>query len=251
MIPQDKDEFKEYCLRKLGAPVIDINVDDDQVDDRIDEALLFYQTYHYDAIEQIAITYDITQEDIDNKYITIPSDIISIVQMVHDGSNMIKGGFGTNLWHGMKAIAYDIGFGSGACSGGTSYYTMMMNYLAELRFAFSVNHRLEFQYRNHHLNISMDWSKLSVGDVFAFEAYRIIDPEQYTDIWNDRALQEYATCLIGCQWGANLSKFDNVELPGGLTLDGDKIYDRYNDWKERLEEEFSLKWEEPVDFFVG
>jgi len=251
MLPTNRDEFMEYCLRKLGAPVIDVNVDEDQVDDRIDEAIQFYQTYHYDGIEHLAVTYEITQDDIDNGYITMPSDIISVVKTVHDGDSFIKGGFGTNLWHSMKNIAYDIGFGSGACRSGTSYYTMMMNYMAELKFAFSINKNIEFQYRNHHLNINTDWGAMTVGDTFAFDVYRLIDPDTYGDIWSDRSLQDYATCLIGCQWGVNLSKFDNVELPGGLTLDGDKIYDRYNDKKERLEEEFSLMWEEPIDFFMG
>ena len=251
MIPRSKSDFQEYCLRKLGAPVIDINVDEDQVDDRIDEALQFYQTYHYDAIERIAIAYEITQDDIDNMYITMPNEILSVIRMVHDGQGMIRGGFGTNLWHGMKAIAYDIGFGVGACHSGTSYYHSMMNYLSELEFAFDVKHTLEWQHRNHHLYINTDWSKYSVGDILAFDCYRVIDPGAYVDIWNDRSLQEYAVCLIGAQWGVNLSKFDGVELPGGLTLDGDKIYDRYNDWKEKIEEEYSLKWEEPVDFFMG
>lgn len=252
MIPRSKSDFQEYCLRKLGAPVIDINVNEDQVDDRIDEALQFYQTYHYDAVERIVITHDLTQEDIDNQYITLPSEILSVIRMVYDGNNLMKGGFGTNLWHSMKAIAYDIGFGSGACRYGTSYFTSMMTYMAQLEFTFNVKKTIEFQLRNHHLYINTDWNtNFSVDGVLAFECYRAIDPSTYVDIWNDRALQEYAVCLIGCQWGANLSKFDNVQLPGGLTLDGDKIYDRYNEWKERLEEEFSLKWEEPVDFFVG
>ena len=252
MLPQDKDEFTEYCLRKLGKPVIDINVDEEQVQDRVDEAIQFYQTYHYDGIEHLAITYTITQEDVDNKYITIPADIISIVSLVYDGGGMIKGGFGNNLWHSMKDIAYDMNFGSGACRSGTSYYTMMMNYMAELKFAFGINKKIEFQYRNHHLYISgIADGKYEVGKNIAFEAYRIIDPETYGDIWSDRSLQNYAVALIGEQWGSNLSKFDNVELPGGLTLDGDKIYDRYHDEKTRLEEEFSLMWEEPVDFFCA
>jgi len=251
MLPKDKDEFVDYCLRSLGAPVIDINVDPDQVDDRVDEALQFYQTYHYDAIEHVAITYELTQDDIDNKYIIIPSDILSVIDMVYDGEGSIKGGFGNNLWHGMNAIAYDIGFGSGACRYGTSYYHSMMNYMAELKFSFKVNHAIEFQYKNHHVSINMDWSKLKVGGILAFDVYRIIDPEKFGDVWSDRSLQEYAICLIGEQWGVNLSKFDGVELPGGLTLDGDKIFDRYHDRRVLLEEEYSLKWEEPVDFFIG
>lgn len=251
MTPTTKDQFADYCLRKLGAPVIDINVDDDQVDDRIDEALLFYQTYHYDSVERLIITYELTQDDIDNQYITIPPEILSVTRMVYDGGDTIRGGFGTNLWHGMQAIAYDINFGVGACRSGTSYYTSMMNYLAELEFTFSVNHALQFQYRTGRLYAAFDWSSLEAGKVMAFEVYKVIDPGTHVLIWNDRALQEYATCLIGVQWGSNLSKFDGVELPGGITLDGDKIYDRYNDWKERIEEEYSLKWEMPVDFIVG
>lgn len=251
MMPKDRDEFAEYCLRSLGKPVIDVNVAEEQVDDRIDEALQFYQTYHFDAIEHIAITYKITQEDIDNKYITMPNDILSVVMLAYDGDSIIKGGFGTNLWHGMKAIAYDIGFGTGACRYGTSYYHSIMNYMAELRFTFKVNHGIEFQYRSHKININTNWNDFKVGGMLVFDVYRIIDPEKYIDVWSDRSLQEYAICLIGEQWGVNLSKFDGVELPGGLTLDGDKIFDRYHDRRLTLEEEYSLKWEEPVDFFVG
>lgn len=251
MKPTNRDEFMEYCLRKLGSPVIDINVDEDQVSDRIDEALDFYQTYHYDGIEHLVITYEITQEDIDNGYITMPTDIISVVKLVYDGNGIIMGGFGTNLWHSMKNIAYDIGFGTGACRSGTSYYTMMMNYMAELKFAFGVNLPVEFQYTNHHLYINTNFDAMEVGKLLAFEAYRIIDPETYGDVWSNRALQNYAVALIGEQWGSNLLKYDNVELPGGLTLAGREIFDQHRDERVRLEEEFSLMWEEPIDFMMG
>jgi len=251
MRPQDRDEFKEYCLRKLGKPVIDINVDDDQVEDRIDEALHFYQTYHYDAMEHIAIVYELTQEDIDNRYITMPKEIASVTFMIYDGDGMIQGGFGNNLWHSMKNIAYDISFGIGACRSGTGHYLSMMNKIAELKNTFKVESTIEFQYRNHRLYINTDWSKFSVGGHLAFDVYRIIDPDETPDLWSDRSLIEYATCLIGEQWGSNLSKFDGVELPGGITLDGDKLYDRYHDRKLEIEEDWQLKWEEPVQFLVG
>ena len=248
MKPISRDEFAEYCLRKLGAPVIQINVDDDQVDDRIDEALEFYVNYHYDAIEQIAITYSITADDITNGYLTIPSNIISITKMVHDGSGYLNGQFGTNIWHSMKNIAYDIGFGVGACRQGTSNYTAMMDYM---EFTFNVNKRLEFQYRNHHLYFSGDFEKFSAGDILAFQAYRIIDPEVYGEIWSDIALINYCTALIGEQWGNNLSKYAGAQLGCGIELDGASIYDKYHEERTRIEEEFSLKWEEPVDFYVG
>lgn len=250
-LPKSRDEFIEYCLRKLGQPVIEVNIDEDQTNDRVDEALLFYQTYHYDAVEHIAITYEITQADLDNQYITMPDSILSVTKLIYDGESTLIGQFGQNLWHGMSAIAHDIGFGMGACRSGTSYYTMMMNYLAEMEFAFGVNSTIEFQYKNHRLYINGDWNKLKVGGLLAFDTYRNIDPEENPSVWSDRWLQEYATCLIGAQWGANLSKYTGVQLPGGIELDGDKIYDRYNDWKERLEEEMITNWEEPVHFIMG
>ena len=251
MLPTTKDEFTEYCLRKLGAPVIDVNVDDDQVDDRIDEAIQFYQTYHYDSVEHMIITYEVTQEDMDNSYITMPNEIISVVKMVHDGAGLIMGGFGTNLWHSMSNISYDINFGSGACHYGTSYYTMMMGYMAELEFTFSVNRNIEFHLTNHKLYISGTLTEMNVGDLLAFDVYRIINPDDHAGIWQDRTLQNYAISLIGEQWGVNLSKFDNVELPGGLTLDGDKIYDRYHEERVNIEEKMQESFETPPMFIVG
>jgi hypothetical protein len=250
MVPSNRVEFKEYCLRTLGSPVIDINVADEQVEDRIDEALLFYQTYHHDAIEHTALIHVITQENIDDQYITIPSNIVSVVKTAYDGFTFGTG-LGHNIWHGMKDIMYDIGFGTSGCNYGTSHYTSIMDYIAHLQFTFQVTATLEFHKTSHKLYTNLDWSKVAVGDVMAFEVYQIIDPTVYGDIWGDRALCEYATVLIGCQWGNNLSKFDNVELPGGITLDGNGIYDKYNTRKEQLEEEWSLKWEAPLFFEMG
>lgn len=251
MLPTNKDEFTEYCLRKLGNDVIDINVSDDQVDDRIDEAIQFYQTYHYDSVEHLAITYEITQEDMDNSYITMPSSIISVVKLAHDGDGLIMGGFGNALWHSMQNIAYDINFGSGACRYGTSYYSMMMSYMAELKFAFSTNKSIEFHYTNHRLYISGTLTEMNVGDLLVFDVYRIIDPDSHEGIWQDRTLQNYAVALIGEQFGINLSKFDGVELPSGITLDGDKIYDRYHEERVDIEEKMQESFETPPMFIVG
>jgi len=251
MIPRNRDEFMEYCLRKLGAPVIQINLDEEQINDRIDEALQFYQTYHYDAVERVIITYEVTQDDIDNKYLTIPNSILSVQRIVHDGGGFLKQKFGNPLWHAMKRTADDLNFGTGSCSSINSYYSMMMGYLAELEFSFNAKKSINFNYRSHLLHMNVDWNKYSVGDILAIECYRIVDPTVYGGVWGDRSLQNYTTSLIGENWGNVLSKYDNLQVVGGLTLNGEQIRDKYNEERVKIEEEWSLMYELPVDFSVG
>lgn len=250
-LPKSKSDFMDYCLRKLGAPVIDINIDEEQVDDRIDEAILFYQTYHYDALEEIGVVYELTEEDIENGYITTPDDIQSVTRLLIADNGIMGGGFGTNIWTGMQKIAHDIGFGMGACNGGTTNFTMMMGYLAQLKFTFSIETSIEFQRHTRRCWIQGNWDQIKAGTKVVLLVYRIIDPEKFPYVWGDRWLQQYATALIGEQWGANLSKFDSVELPGGITLDGDKLYDRYHDIRVDMEEKVIEEWEEPVNFRCG
>lgn len=251
MRAQNKAEFIDVCLRKLGAPVIDINVDEDQVEDRVYEALIYYYTYHYDASEQLSIVYQITADDITNQYIKVPENILSVKKVIIDNNNLLSGGFGTNIWHGMQAMMYDIGFGMGAGRGGLTNYSMMMTYLSELGFQFDIKETSSFNYRSHRIYINTNWKNLTVGSIIFLEVYRMIDGDENPDMWADTWLQEYATALIGLQWGTNLSKFDGVELPSGITLNGDKIYDRYLAVKTDLEEKMQESWETPPMFVVG
>lgn len=247
----NRDEFIEKCLRRLGAPVISINVDDDQVDDCVDYALEYYTTYCFDYVENLFVVYELTADDITNRYITVPSNITSVKKVIVDSNNIINGGFGTNIFQGMQELAHDISFGTAAGQGGITNFVMTMNYLSEIDFNFNVHNTSEFQVKSHKLRINTDWNKLSVGSKVILDVYRAIDPNESTDIWNDLFLIEYCTSLIGIQWGTNLSKFDQVELPGGITLNGDKIYDRYLTEKTRQEEAFQSSWETPPLFLVG
>lgn len=250
----DRDEFKEYCLRKLGAPVIDINVADEQIDDRIDEALKFYQIYHNEALERTIILYELNQDDIDNGYITLPASIISVIKAASRDPNLYSNNFMNNIWVGMKNIMYDVGFGMGGCKSSMSNFHLSMQYLSDLQFMFSPRNELIFNYNTHRLQIPAMADKIkkaTVGNILAFEVYQIVDPDASQSIWETPVLIEYTTALIGCQWGSNLSKYDGIQLPGGITLDGDKIYDRYNEIRLKIEDEFSTKYETPIDFFVG
>jgi len=250
---EDRDDFKDYCLRQLGAPVIDINVADEQVDDRVDQALAFYQLYHNEAVERVIYFHKVTQKDIDNGYLTIDSNIFSITKMAMQNSRLFSANFMNNIWQGMYKISYDIGFGMRGCSSGMSNYGMAMQYLADIEFMFSVKNELQFNYRTHKLHIPGKTNDMDVAvySIVAFEAYRLIDPDANQSIWATPVLIEYTTALIGVQWGTNLSKYDGVQLPGGITLDGDKIYDRYNEIKMKIEEDFSVSHELPVDFYIG
>jgi len=252
-LAQDRDEFKDYCLRQLGAPVIDINVADEQVEDRIEQALAFYQLYHNEAVERVVYFHKVTQKDIDNGYLIVDPAIFSITKMAMQNAKLFSTNFMNNIWQGMYKIAYDIGFGMMGCSSGMTNYAMAMQYLANLEFIFSVKNELQFNYRTHRLIIPGKTNDIDVAvdSIIAFEAYRLIDPDSHQSVWTTPVLIEYTTALIGLQWGINMSKFDGVMLPGGITLDGDKIYDRYNEIKTRIEEDFSVAHELPVDFFVG
>jgi len=213
----NRDEFKAYCLRKLGAPVIEINVDDDQVEDRVTEALNFYWDYHFDGMEKVYYKYEVTQTDIYNHYITMPDNIRGVVNLFPVGQSLNT----NNLFN----IRYQIAL--------NDLYTLtsvsMVPYYMALQHVQFLEQILvgmqPFRYNRiiNKLYLDMDWSLVNEGDYLIIEAYQVIDPNVYTKGYNERLLQNYATALIKEQWGANLSKFSGMQLPGGVTFNGDKI----------------------------
>lgn len=261
MKPKSRDEFIDYVLRNLGAPVIDINVDADQVDDRVDEALAYYQKYHYDAVERFLMPHQVTQENIDNGFISVSDLIISITSIVHIGGGGSSSISHTNwmsaLGQSMYNMKWDLSFGIGQinCGSGSSLtdYELTLQHLRRIDTIFGDNYKqFDFNYRSKKLILFLDWVKtFAVDDFIICDTYQIIDPTTYGDIWNDEWLIEYATALVGRQWGVNLSKFAGVELPGGIQLDGDKIYDRYHERYLELREQMQNKFEEPVNFLIG
>ena len=269
-IPTSKSTFKSYCLRALGFGVIDINVSDDQVDDRIDEALQYFAQYHYDGVEKMYLKYQITQDDLDRaasndtttatdtvdsnitatfkegkNFIPMPSSVVSVIQIFP---------FDDQATNNMFDIRYQLRLNDLYDFSSTSiiHYQMTMQQLDFLSHILVGEKPLRFNQHQNRLYIDMDFSNdIDVGEFLIIECYRKIDPATYTDIFDDIYLKRYATALIKRQWGANLSKFKGVQILGGVEMDGEGIYSQAQEEINKLEEEIQLAFETPIDYMVG
>lgn len=250
MIPQSKSDFTDYCLRALGHPVIDINIETTQIDDRIDDALQLYKQYHYDAIEHDFILVQLSQDDIDNGYITTDENVTGVVNISTPDSGLSSSWL-TNTGQLYKDIAYDLSYSS-TNSVMVSDYAAFAQYTEFINSVLGITHRFEYHQHMNRIKIHTDWTEtFKVDDYVLVEVYKVIDPNLFPNIWNDEWLKNYSTALIGRQWGNNLSKYDGVQLPGGITLNGEQIYDKYNTMATELKEELDNKYTMPVDFIVG
>jgi len=218
--PTTREQFKDNCLRRLGWPVIDINIDDDQVEDRIDEALSHFQQFHTDGTAKTYLKHQITQEDKDNQYIVISEDIIGIKNIwpFSGGSNQTMNMFDLRYQLRLNDL-YDLR------SAQFTNYVMTMQQLRMIEMLFTGEIPIRFNQHTNRLYIDWDWSNDAVvGQWIVCESYVIVDPETYTDVWSDWWLQNYATALIKRQWGNNMKKFEGVKLPGGITMNGQQIF---------------------------
>lgn len=244
-VPASRSEFKEYCLRKLGKPVIEINVDDDQVEDRIDEALKYYWDYHFDGSEKIYYKHQITQDNVTNKYITMPENINGVVRIFDISSAHMS----TNLFD----IRYQIALNDLYTLTSVSMipYYMMFQHIQLMEQMLVGQQPIRYSRHKDRLYVDMDWTKLNVGNYLVVEAYEIVDPDVYTDAWGDRWLALYATALIKKQWGANLTKFSGLQLPGGVSFNGDKILNDAVNEVEALEKEMLSSYSLPNTDMIG
>ena len=243
--PASRSEFKEYCLRKLGKPVIEINVDDDQVEDRIDEALSYYWDYHFDGSEKIYYKHVITANNVTDKYITLPENIIGAVRIFNIGDPMVT----NNLFD----IRYQIALNDLYTLTSVSMipYYMMFQHVQLMEQLLVGMQPIRYNRHTDKLSVDMDWNKVNVGNYLIVEAYQILDPDTYTDAWGDRWLGMYTTALIKRQWGSNLSKFSGLQLPGGVSFNGDKIFNDANAEIEALEKEMMSSYSLPVTDMIG
>ena len=243
-IPSSRQEFKDYVLRSLGRPVIEINVDDDQVEDRIDQALKYYGDYHFDATERTYYKHQVTDADKVNKYITLPENIIGAVSIFSIGDPSVRS---DDLFN----IRYQIALNDLYTLTSVSLvpYYMVMQHLATIQELLVGRQPIRFTRHRNRLMVDMDWATLNTGEYLLVEAYEVIDPEIYTDVWGDRWLALYAEQLIKRQWGTNLKKYDGMQMPGGITFNGQKIYDEAD--IKRMEEEMIMNYSLPVMDMVG
>ena len=265
--PSTRETLKQYCLRNLGKPVIDINVDDDQVEDRIDEALQYFAQYHVDGVERMYLKYEVTQADVTrmttdssesitedsvtttwkqgNNFLVVPSSVISVVNVfpLSDRANL-----------NMFDVRYQLRLNDLYDFSSTSivHYEMTMQHLDFLDHILVGEKPMRFNQLSNKLFLDMDWSNdISVGEFLIFEVYRKVDPATYVDLFDDLYLKRYTTTLIKRQWGQNLSKFSGTAMLGGVTLNGPELFSTAIEEQSRLEEEIRLNYEEPPHMQQG
>ena len=242
----DRGQFKEYCLRRLGKPVIEINVTDEQVDDRLDDALKYYWDYHYDGTEKVYLKHQITAEDKANKYITLPDNIIGVVKFFHISNGIMS-------VNDMFNIRYQIALNDLYTLTSVSMipYYMTMMHLALIQEILVGQQPIRFSRHRNIAYLDTDWTAMMEGAFLLVECYQVIDPEEFADVWKDQWLSRYTTALIKRQWGSNLTKFTGMTLPGGVQFNGEKIYNDAVAEIEKLENEMISTYSLPVLDMIG
>jgi len=270
-IPTTKATFKSYCLRNLGFGVIDINVSDDQADDRIDEALQYFAQYHYDGVERMYLKHLITSAEVTrarandtatatdkidstvtadwlegNNWIPVPDTIVSVIQVYPFNEGSTSNMFDVRYQLRLNDL-YDFS------SQSILHYDMTMKHLDFLEHILVGETPIRFNQHQNRLYIDMDWANdvTADEDYIIIECFRKLDPTTYTDIFDDIYLKRYATALLKRQWGANLSKFNGVTMLGGVTMNGETLYSQAQEEILRLEEQIQLAFELPPMYQIG
>lgn len=278
--PTTRQGLIDYCKRQLGAPVLEINVADEQLDDLVDDALQVFHERHFDGVTQTFLKYKVTQEDIDrgrgrggnnpvgietttatttivgtattfsyeenSNYLQVPPSIIGVNKLFHfDGSNT-----STN---NMFSVKYQLFLNDIYYWGSTEIltYAMTKRYLEDIDFSLTTQKQIRFNQRQDRLYLDIDWASLSVGDYLVIDCYRLLDPNDFSRVWNDSFLKMYVTALIKRQWGQNLIKFQGVKLPGGIELNGRQLFDDAEKELERIREKMSNTYELPPLDMIG
>ena len=279
MQPSSRTDFKTYCLRKLGAPVLEVNLASEQCEDLIDDALQLFQERAFDGATQTYLKYKVTQADIDrgkgpgstdvvgittttatstvgitstfsyeenNNFLQIPPEVLGVTKIFHfDGSNTIT--------NNMFSVKYQLFLNDIYFWGSTELlsYAMTKTYLEDINFLLTTEKQIRFNKRQDRLYLDIDWDSVSADDWLILDCYRLLDPSDYGRVWNSLFLKQYAVALMKRQWGQNLLKFGGVKLPGGIELNGRQIYDDGQRDIDMIMERMSSTYELPPLDMVG
>jgi hypothetical protein len=277
--PSSRQELIDYCLRKLGAPVLEINVAEEQIEDLVDDAIQLFQERHFDGVYQTYLKYQVTQEDVDrgrakgidgvgvastsatsnivgtattfnyyenSNYLQVPPHVIGVNKVMHfEGSSSISSG--------MFSIKYQLFLNDIYYWGSTELltYAMVKTYLEDIDFLLTTQKQIRFNKRQDRLYLDIDWSSLRPGEYLIIDCYRMMDPNDYSRVWNDSFLKPYLTALIKKQWGQNLIKFQGVKLPGGVELNGRQLFDDGQRELDAIIEKMSSTYELPPLDMIG
>ena len=278
--PASRTDLINYCKRQLGAPVLEINVADEQIDDLVDDALQLFHERDYDGSIQTFLKYKITQADIDrgrarggsstagivtttatatidgasvsfnfeenSNYLQVPPEVIGISKIFRfDGANTVT--------NNMFSVKYQLFLNDIYYWGSTEIltYAMTKRYLEDIDFALNTEKQIRFNMRQNRLYLDIDWGSVNVDDYLVIDCYRLIDPNDSTRVYNDSFIKRYLTALIKRQWGQNLIKFQGVKLPGGIELNGRQIYDDAERELDKIKEQMSNTYELPPLDMIG
>jgi len=279
--PASRTQLVDYCLRKLGAPVLEINIDDDQIDDLVDDAIQLFNERHFDGVERMYLKYKLTQEDIDrgtgkdtdgvgivtttatatavpgigttitnnwyetSNFLQVPDSVVGVEKIFKFDTSSISGG--------MFSIKYQLFLNDLYYFNSVELlqYAMVKSYLEDIDHLLTTDKQIRFNKRQDRLYLDIDWGAESVGNWLILDCYRALDPTSFTQVYNDPFLKMYLTSLIKRQWGQNLIKFRGVKLPGGIELNGREIYDDAEKEIEALRQRMSSEYELPPYDFIG
>ena len=277
--PSTRQGLIDYCLRRLGAPVLEINVDDDQIDDLVDDAIQYFNERHFDGVERMYLKYQISQNDLDrgraknktgvgivtttgtsnitgygtttfdfyetSNYIQVPDSVIGIENVFKFDTSSISGG--------MFSIKYQLFLNDLYYFNSVELlqYSMVKSYLSDIDFLLTTDKQIRFNKRQNRLYLDIDWGSQSLGNYIVIDCYRALDPTNFSKIYNDSFLKKYLTALIKRQWGQNLIKFRGVKLPGGIEFNGRELYEDAERELEQLKRDMTLEHELPPYDFIG
>ena len=282
--PSSRQGLIDYCLRQLGAPVLEINVDDDQIDDLVDDAIQYFNERHFDGVEKMYLKYKITQDDIDrgiaaespgstttdsitgvgvvntsatdtfgntfnfyenSNYIQVPDSVIGVEKIFKFDTSSISGS--------MFSIKYQLFLNDLYYFNSVELlqYAMVKSYLEDIDFLLTTDAQIRFNKRQDRLYLDIDWGAQNVGDFLILECYRALDPAQFIQIYNDSFMKRYLTALIKRQWGRNLSKFRGVKLPGGVEMNGGEILQQAESELSDIKSRMTMEYELPPLDFIG
>ncbi|NBP55564.1 hypothetical protein EBU71_03305 [bacterium] len=277
--PSSRQELIDYCLRRLGAPVLEINLADEQIDDMVDDALQYFQERHFDGVERMYLKYKITEQDLNrgkangtsgvgivtttgttnisgigtttfnfyenSNFIQVPDSIIGIEKIFKFDTSSISAG----MW----SIKYQLFLNDLYYFNSVELlqYAMVKSYLEDIDFLLSTDKQIRFNKRQNRLYLDIDWNAKSKDTFIIIDCYRILDPNDFTKVYSDSFLKKYLTALMKRQWGQNLIKFRGVKLPGGIELNGRELYEDGEKELEDIRQRMSMDYELPPYDFIG
>ena len=278
--PSSRQGLIDYCLRRLGAPVLEINVDDDQIDDLVDDALQYFSERHYNGVERMYLKHEFTQDEIDrgkasgtvgvgivtttatstnisgygtttstyyenSNFIQIPDSVVGIEKVFKFDTSTISGG--------MFSIKYQLFLNDlyRFDSIDLLQYSMVKTYLFDIDYLLTTDKQVRFTKSQDRLYLDTDWGDLTADDFLVIDCFRALDPANFSKIYNDSFVKRYLTALIKRQWGQNLIKFRGVKLPGGIELNGREIYEDGEREIEEIRSKMTSDYETPPLDFIG